>query len=205
MTFRFSLIPASMAAVVLALLILLPSSMAADEEESKRLIAAYTDALGTNDLELIKTAWNDLNNSPESVEYMKTNMPQLHYMYQVRGLYFQVDAIDIGEGQGAVKEDNKAAVPEADAPAVEETKAQIEPFSVSAPGTGRPLTNGEIAERAKNTVLRDNRDIAVGNPNQNRQDNRTLIQNRSQAYYEQKFQEAPKALVPTGTEEGPLP
>jgi hypothetical protein len=200
MTFRLLTIPALL---ILAFFVS-PLSQAADEAEAKRLITAYTDALGTNDLEQVKTAWHDLNNSPESVEYMQKNMPRLHYMFQVRGLYFQVDNIDVDE-KSTVQQEGQESTSTPPPESGRETKAQVEHFSVSEAQTGRPLTNGEIAERAKDAVLRDNRDIAIGNPNQNRQDNQTLIQNRAQAHHNQKFQKAPQVLVPASADEGSLP
>jgi hypothetical protein len=190
----------SLFAVVVVLVVLcFGKPLLADELESQRLIEAYANAVETSDLSAIKTAWTDLNNNKEAVEYMQKNMPKINYLFQVRGLYFQMADIEAKQAKTA------AEAPAAEQAAVEAAQnVQTQPaeaahFSVSAPEPNPLPTNGEIVARSKNAVLRDNREVALDNPNQNRQDNKTILQNRAEGFREQKFQQPPDVLVPRTT------
>jgi hypothetical protein len=173
-------------------------SLASDQEyDSLPLIQAYANASQNGDLNAIKTAWTNLNNNQQAVTVMQKNFPSLYYLFQVRGLYFQVS-------------DLQATQPKSDVtlPPVEEAAEQtqsihsespeIKKFSVSPPQPNPLPSNGEVVERSKDAPFRDNRNIALDNPNQNRLDNKTLIDRRKDAFHEQKFQKAPDLLVPRG-------
>jgi hypothetical protein len=188
----------------MSLLISSSSIAAGDDAEVNRLIDAYVSAVATKDLNLIKTAWTDLHNNPDAVAYMQKNKPQLNYLFQVRGLYFDMAEIEAGHSQILSGEKENASVAEGAASKLQDANnppGGVEQFSVSPAAADRLPTNGEIVARSKNVVLRDNKDIALGNPNQNRQDNKTIIQNRAQGFLEQKFQKAPEVLVPSADDQ----
>jgi hypothetical protein len=193
-----------MIVVALTAFLMCSAAMAVpSDEESKRLIQSYVDAVETGDLGLIKTAWNNLNGNPEAVEYMRVHYPKLNYLFEVRGLYFEMDKI---EEQYA-----KEGAPLSEQAVLELQKNQVSPsqevapFSVSQPEADPMPTNGEIVARHPNSVERTNQDAALGNPNQNRLGNEKLIKSRTDAFYENKFQQAPQVLVPRGGDETASP
>src|SRR5690348_10006927 len=142
--------------VLFVLFVFVPVSLQAapgDDAESIRLIKAYTNAVETNDLVQIKAAWNDLNNNKVAVEYMQKNMPRLTYLFQVRGLYFQMADIDAKRAEALAAQQRTG--PEAEAVTTQvqgtgKTPATVEPFSVSEPEANRLPTNGEIVARSQN-------------------------------------------------------
>lgn len=193
---------------LLTLLVSTASLAATSDEESKRLIQSYVSAADSGDLALIKTFWTDLNDHPDAVAYMSRNYPQINYLFEVRGLYFQMDKIESQYSQ-----DLKGA-PLAAPSALELQKNtihapnEVNQFSLSESEADPRPANGEIVARNPNSGGRTNQDVALGNPNQNRLSNETLIRNRMQAFYDQKFQQAPQTLVPGTTgvsEEAPSP
>jgi len=178
------------------------SSAAGNDAESNRLIQSYSSAVKSKDIALIKTAWTDLNNNKEAVEYMQKNMPHLYYAFQMRGLYFQMDNIDANHAKNVTQEDHNGPPAEeaaSRAQDVNQALPEIKQFSVSEPEVNPLPPNGEIVDRSKNASRRNNRDIAIGNPNQNRQANQMLIESRTRSFYDQKFQKVPDALVPRGS------
>lgn len=199
---NFFLIRTTIALLVLLSVFCQAGFAANDNPEADRLIQSYVNAVQSNDPELIKSAWNDLNDDQDAVVYMRQEMPQLHYLFQVRGLYFQMQAIqeqrpeffNDKQGVSATVEDAAETLKkDLSAEAVE-----VANFSVSGPDPRRSRTNGDIAAAAQGITKIDNRQIALGNPNQNRIDNKDLIQDRAQAYFDQKFQEPAAELVPRG-------
>ncbi|GEM_PF-5170632 len=175
---------------------------AENNSETIGLIQTYVDAVKTNDPGLIKDAWGDLNNSQDAITYMRQNMPQLYYLFQVRGLYLEMQEIQSRRPElFGDKQTNSATIEGA----VETLKNDLSPgaievakFSVSEPDLTRPRTNRDIALAAQGAVKIDNREIALSNPNQNKIDNKDFVQNRARSLFDQKFQEPATELVPRG-------
>ena len=178
------------------------SFAALDDPEADGLIKAYVTALQSNDIGEIKGSWDDLNNNKDAVEYMHQNMPQLHYLFQVRGLYFQMQAIQAKRSEFFNDKQGAASTVEETAEMLKKDllpgAAEVAKFSLSDPDVSRARTNGDIVAATQGSFKTDNQAIALGNPNQNRIDNKDFVRNRVESLYGQKFQEVPKELAPRG-------
>lgn len=173
-----------------------------DHEDAKQLIDTYIKAVRADDPILIKSSWTALNNDEEALNYMRVTMPRLDYLFRVRGLYMQIQEIQAShpeffDGKNpsvSLKRSVNTLRKDLSAQAVEE----VTKFSVSEPDKTIRRTNGEIVADAQGKPLIDNREIAIGNPNQNRIDNKEYVRNRADRMFSGKFQTAPDELVPRG-------
>jgi hypothetical protein len=173
-----------------------------NHEHANQLIDAYIQAVRADDAILIKSSWTALNNDQEALNYMRATMPRLDYLFRIRGLYMQIQDIQSSRpeflgGQNSfptLRESVKTLKKDLSPKAVDE----VEKFSVSEPDKTIRRTNGEIVADAQGKPLIDNREIALGNPNQNRIGNDEYVRNRADRMFSQKFQKASDELVPRG-------
>lgn len=177
-------------------------SSRADEDASKRLIQAYIDAVKTDDPVLIKSAWISLHEDQDALDFMDIHTPELAYLFRIRGLYMQIQEIQSGRPEFF----GGPSPSESLAESVDALKSDLSPnaveevtkFSLSEPARPKLRTNRDIVMSTKGRKLPDNGSIALSNPNENRQSNVDYIDNRLDAMFGQKFQDAPGQLVPRG-------
>lgn len=172
-----------------------PAQLCADDEQAKRIITDYIKAVQADDPVLIKTAWTALNDDEEALNYMKIYMPKLDYLFGIRGL--SLDIQDIQESYPEYLEGQESATisDENFSPGA----VEVEKFSVSEPDKTERRTNRDIVMEAQGRTLVDNGTIALNNPNQNRTDNEDFVRSRKNVMFAEKFQQAPKELVPRGS------
>ncbi|MBL8014483.1 MAG: hypothetical protein JNN05_11610, partial [Candidatus Omnitrophica bacterium] len=56
----------------------------------QQLIDDYVQAVHSNDAQQIKTTWSALNQDEAAKAYMRENMPGVEYLFNIRGLYFEL-------------------------------------------------------------------------------------------------------------------
>lgn len=186
------------------MLLIFPAYLSAeqDHEHAKQLIDTYIKAVRVDDPGLVKASWMALNNDEEAMKYMRANIPRLDYLFRIRGLYMQIQEIQashpefFGGKNPSLSLKNSVGILRKDL-SVQAVEDVIK-FSLSKPDKTIRRTNGEIVRDAQGQPLIDNREIALGNPNQNRIDNKEYVRNRADRMFSQKFQNAPGELVPRG-------
>jgi hypothetical protein len=173
-----------------------------DHEHAKQLIDTYIKAVRTDDPVLIKSSWTALNSDQEALGYMRATMPRLDYLFRIRGLYMQIQDIQAGHLEFIGGKDPSLSLNKSVSILKKDLSAQavedVTKFLVSEPDKTIRRTNGEIVADAQGKPLIDNREIAIGNPNQNKIDNKEYVQTRADRMFAQKFQTSPGELVPRG-------
>ncbi len=181
-----------------------PSGFSAEDvtEHAKQLINDYILAARGNDAKEIQSSWKALNNNPEALNYMRGNLPKLDYLFRVRGLYMQLEQIQVSRPEYFGGDNPTATINQS----VNALKRDLSPqavvevpkFSISEKDKSLRRTNRDIVMDSQGQTKIDNRAIALGNPNQNRISNEEIVESRKDRMFSSKFQQAPGELVPRG-------
>ena len=134
---------------------------------------SYNRAVNSGDKEQIQAAYQEIVNTPETVEYLKVNMPRNYLKVRAQGLLNQLEAIEPADESrlSNLKTQQKTKLKPAPLPIQE----------IALP----PKTNGEIVLERANIPLVDNQVYALNNPNQNRRSNQDILSSRLDRLYRQ--------------------
>ena len=136
-------------------------------EESIGRIKNYVGALQSNDRNAVYAAWQKLDASPETIEFMRKNYPYQYRSYRLQGKAYRLESLGrnasnttLIESSGITTKTNKGNLT---------TKDLVD--------HGR-TSNQDAVRNSPNQNRAPNGDVVRDNPNQKRTSNQDLIRSR---------------------------